>query len=286
MLLLLAFQPCVGGERPQSSIAYCRPLHGYWQIWRFEPATREHTPLTSSPWDKRGLRYVPKTGRILFRNNQGKLFETSTNGKEPTPVVLPATEVVKDFDYAANRGFLVSSYAANALDSIRIWFVPGDRSEKRLLVSDPHLNELPRWISGSQDFVYVNSHAATSTIHRASAVTGTHRPLFNINICATDPAPSPDGKRLACCVEGPKGFDLCVVDLKNPAVKVIYAGSGLEADPSWSPDGRVLFFSTWDGHNFRIAAVDRDGSDFRYISPKGIDARFPICLSPTHGGVE
>lgn len=286
IVMLLFGQACAVAAPTRPDFAYCRPHQGHWQIWRFSLAAKEHTMLTDTPWDKRGTRFLPENERLLFRDNQGKLFEIGIDGGNMRQVALPATEVVKDFDYSPAYGFLVSSYAANAMDNIRIWLISADLSDKRLLVSEPHINELPRWIPGTKDFVFVKSHAGTSAIHQANVVTGEHTPLLPTHIRATDPTPSPDGKWLACCVEGDTGFDLSLVDMDTREIKSLYAGPGLEADPCWSPGGEALFFTTWDGENLRIAAIDLGGTGFRYVSPKGVDARFPACLSPIEGGVE
>ena len=93
-----------------STLAYCRLDKGYWQIWQASLDGRDARPLTDSPFDKRCLRAVPGTNRLLFRDNEGRLNEmTAQPGAVPKPV-LSNLEVVKDFDLSPARGFLTFGY--------------------------------------------------------------------------------------------------------------------------------------------------------------------------------
>lgn len=61
------------------------------------------------------------------------------------------------------------------------------------------------------------------------------------------PAVSPDGARVAFCVERDDSCDVAVVPLDGSAWPVrVSTGADFAWDPSWSPDGRVLVWHEWD----------------------------------------
>lgn len=264
-----------------AALAYCRLDQGYWQIWVADSNGRDAKPLTDSPFDKRCLRAVPSTNRVLFRDNEGHLNELAADVGAVPRSVLRSIEVVKDFDFSPARGFLISTYAPNATDHIRIWWYSSDEKQKRLLVAEPKLNEMPRWQAGEGFFVFVKVSQGEAHIHRTSLEAAKSEPLFpQFAESNTDPAPSPDGRWLAFCMDGPQGMDLWLAKPDGTAPRKLYAGPGLEAEPCWDPRSQALFFSTWDGRNFRLASVNPDGTNFRLLTPAGVDCRYPAVTNP------
>ncbi len=264
-----------------STLAYCRVDKGYWQIWAAAPDGRDAKPMTDSPSDKRCLRAVPSTNRVLFRDNEGRLNAMATEvGAAPTPV-LRSIEVVKDFDLSPARGFLISTYAPNATDNIRIWWYSTDEKQKRQLIAGQKLNEMPRWQTEG-GFVFVNVSQGEAHIRRASLDAPKPEPLFpQFAESTTDPAPSPDGRWLAFCKDGPQGMDLWLSRHDGGDPRKLYGGPGLEAEPCWSADSQTLFFSTWDGRNFRLACVNLNETNIRFLTPAGVDCRYPAITDAT-----
>lgn len=285
LLLLLELvraggQPGRTAAAPASpSVAYARCSNGSWQIWTSNLEGQDHRPAPLSVDDPRTLRAVPGASRLLFRDNQGRLFQWDPPQTQTVPVRLPDVEVIKDFDLDPARGCLVATYAPNALDNIRIWWFSPDHQEKRLLIADPHLNEMPRWIPGQSAFLFVKAHQGRSQICRASFERPRPRILFGDAFAtATDPAPDPAGRRIAFCRETPNGIDLWIAPIEGGSPSALYAGPGLEAEPCWSLDGQFIVFASWDGLHFRIARIRPDGADFRWISPPGADCRYPAVF--------
>lgn len=79
------------------------------------------------------------------------------------------------------------------------------------------------------------------------------------------PALSPDGSRVAFSfAEGQQ--HLYVVDAQGQNRKALTTGSGINTEPSFSPDGKqVAFASTRDG-NFDVYVMDGDGSNVRRLT--------------------
>ena len=266
-----------------STLAYCRLHQGYWQVWIAASDGGKARPLTDSPFDKRCLRAVPATDRVLFRDNEGRLHEVAANpGAVPKPV-LSSIEVVKDFDLSPSRGFLISTYAPNATDNIRIWWHSSDEKQKRLLIAEPKLNEMPRWHHSGESFLFVKVSRGEAHIHRASLESPNPQPLFpQFAESTTDPAPSPDGRWLAFCKDGLQGMDLWLAKYDGSEPRKLYAGPGLEAEPCWDAESQTVFLSTWDGRNFRLASIRLNESNVRLLTPAGVDCRYPAITHATN----
>jgi hypothetical protein len=262
------------------TVAYVRYDNGYWQIWKADTNGAHAEAVTRSPWDKRCLRPIPGQKAVLFRDNQGKLYRLSVSEKaEPEPI-LTDFEVVKDFDYHPRKGYLVSTYAPNAMDNVRIWWINAIGREKQLLIPDPHLNEFPRWTFSDTSFLFVKSHAGRSAVFKASRDGAPPQEFWpGLDVSATDPAPSPRGRWLAFCREGERGMDLWIGKLDGSESRALYRGPGLEADPSWAEDEACVYFSTWDKTCFRIACIRPDGRGLRFLTPEGADCRYPVGLN-------
>ena len=72
------------------------------------------------------------------------------------------------------------------------------------------------------------------------------------------PAVSPDGLRVACCVERVDACDVCVVPIDGSAWPVRASAADYAWDPAWSADSRVVAWHEWDlarmsFHSSRIA---------------------------------
>ena len=79
-----------------------------------------------------------------------------------------------------------------------------------------------------------------------------------------DAVPSPDGKKLAFTVLN----RLYVMDYPNGTPKRLTSNDFTEAQPSWSPDGKSIVFSTWNDGGGSIYTVTPDGSGLKAITNK------------------
>jgi serine/threonine-protein kinase len=88
---------------------------------------------------------------------------------------------------------------------------------------------------------------------------------------------SPDGRQAAFAVNDGQS-DLWVIDLTSRQLRRMTFGSGAEASPVWSPDGKRLYYSTNTGGTTRTVQKAVDGSDAEtQVTPI---AFFPMSISP------
>jgi serine/threonine-protein kinase len=96
------------------------------------------------------------------------------------------------------------------------------------------------------------------------------------------PRLSPDGDRLALSVLRDGNWDLWVYDLERGVATRITFGSGYDADPVWSPDGRWLAFASDRENSMSVFRKRADGSGEaeRLIDPEVLASPFPNSWSP------
>jgi len=266
-------------------LAHTRLDQGHWQVWLAEADGKNPRPLTSSAWDKRSLRSVPGKSEILLRDNQGQIYRLGISSPAREAKADLGFDVVKDFDFHPQAGWLVAAYAPNALDNVCIWHVPASAGAKRLLILDPYLNETPRWSDEGKSFIFAKAHAGKSWLCRSQLAEPKAQVFLTQNfVTASDPAWSPDGSRLVFCGRTEATVDLWLCSNQARDVRRVYGGSAIEAEPSWSLDGAWIYFATWQEKNFRLARIRPDGKDFGFVSPEGTDCRCPILVSDDIGG--
>jgi hypothetical protein len=279
LLLLLA-----SSDSDAGAAIVCTQWDGaYWQLHAVNPNTGGAKAITATPFDKRPLAVKHATGEVLFRDNEGRLFSMDPKDSSSARTVAGAMEVVKDCDFHARAGLLVSTYAPNAVDNIRIWLMSADGGDKRLLVSLPYISDTPRWMN-AQRFIFVRTVHGKSDLWLSDIEGSEPKRVFRSKAeIRADPRPSPNGRLLAFRLREKDGANLWLSGIDGSNARRLYAGPGMEAEPVWALDGQRIYFSTWDGRNFRIARIRPDGEDFAYVTGPGADSRFPVVIG---GGSE
>ena len=97
------------------------------------------------------------------------------------------------------------------------------------------------------------------------------------------PRISPDGRRLAVSIQRGDDWDVWVYDLERDVATRLTFGSGYDADPAWSPDGRYVAFAS-DREDGQMATYrtrsDGTGEAERLIEPGKLEFPAPLSWSP------
>lgn len=95
---------------------------------------------------------------------------------------------------------------------------------------------------------------------------GFNLPTFAMS--PTDPAPSPDGRRVAFAARG----WLWVMDVATREARRLTRGGGVDSRPAWSPDGGRIAFVRDDGSDTAIVLVDvADGRERALLDTPALD---------------
>ncbi len=164
-----------------------------------------------------------------------------------------------------------------------VWVASADGSSGHSLTGGPGSDRDPDWSPegdritfvsdrGGQDDLYVMGVDGRG-VHVLYAGPGTER----------SPEWSPDGSQVVFassgddpCEPAASGcFDVYVMDADGGDVSVLVAGEGDDLDPTWSPDGsRILFSSDRDG-DFDLYVVKADGTGTTQVTNDSGDDRSP-----------
>jgi len=269
----------VANSASAADLIYIRSDGGYWHIWRMDVQSRRSVVIDDQPFDKRLLCVESRTGAIYFRDTQGKLFRTSLDGGGPSVVSLAGLDVVKDCAVHPASGFLVSTYAPNAADNLRIWHYGLDGSPKGLLVSASHLNEKPCWLPDGASFFFVHSDSTSSRLMHSSVVKPKPNPVIaDPVISVVSAACDPDGQQIVYARRVGEQTDLWLSSSEGTSSQPLYEGPGLDVEPFWPSGTNWIFFSTWDGSHFRIACIRPDGKEMNLITDERADCREPMLV--------
>jgi hypothetical protein len=125
----------------------------------------------------------------------------------------------------------------------------GEKSRERLTFG--RRAREPDVSADGRRIAYVTDRSGTSTL-RIAELTPSHRIVNERRLApsayfeqAFTPRFSPDGKKVAYGVWTDRGHrDLRIVDVKSGAVVELWHDRAVDQQPAWSPDGKILYFSS------------------------------------------
>ena len=150
---------------------------------------------------------------------------------------------LKHPDWHPDGHLLVSEGSCGG--NIGLYLIDTSTGDVRLLFDSEHVDGYPRWFSDGKRIAFhqINDEGI-SRIHIAELSRG-GEVLETENITDggfdIEPAPSPDGERLAYSAAGEGGQEIAVLDLQTGEVTV-WETDYPENFPSWHPDGTAILY--------------------------------------------
>jgi len=191
---------------------------------------------------------------------------TSTEAWEGQPALSPdGTRIV---------------YAANLAGNIDIYVSDVHGGSPLRLTDDPAADAYPAWFPDGRELAFTSERSGESSIWRTGQFGGGATLLVSN---ASEPAPSPDGTRIAFTRTSASGVPgIAVAPLADPsqARRVSEATGDIwgETQPTWSPDGRAICYATRHG----LWVVSAAGGSARRLTPETEQDSEP-CWAPTGG---
>jgi dipeptidyl aminopeptidase/acylaminoacyl peptidase len=114
----------------------------------------------------------------------------------------------------------------------------------------------PTFSADGLSVAYVGT-APTAGIHSILANGHGFDTRLTTNATDVDPQYSPDGSEIAFARnDGATGFDIWVLDLSNSSEQQVTATTGNERNPTWSPSGlTIAYSSSTNGHLFAVSSA-------------------------------
>ena len=218
-------------------------------------------------------------GLIAFEAG-GAIYVVDAGGGTPRRIVAPKADVTNMQPALSPDGTRIA-FSSNREGLFSIYVIGTDGEGLRRITNGP--DSEPAWspdgtkIAFARGFdatgngVYVLTCEATSDIVVADVDAYPHTEVNLTNgLRATDPAWSPDGKRIAFASDSDGFFDIYVMfsDDGGGVQKLTDNDWWADADPAWSPDGSYIAYTT----ALRIAGGTQCGN-------------MPISGVPAGGGV-
>lgn len=219
----LAIKPAfvAGSARNDSAgeAVYISPATGYLTVYR------------------RGLGHEPRTRTVVAAGRS------------------EALESFHPFDSrmdASREGLLLFSARYHDRDALVVWDLRKRRIAGRYQFPDLVSILSPRWMPGDSSIVFSGlSEDGFSDLYAVRLPGGELKRLTNDQYQDLDPAPSPDGRRLAFISDRADGGldgakNLFLLDIASSSIRTLTAGAWVDETPLWGPDGRVYFTSSRD----------------------------------------
>jgi TolB protein len=119
----------------------------------------------------------------------------------------------------------------------------------------------PTFSPDARQVAFVSDRSGNPQIYLLDLATKQARRLTNMNWCDS-PAWSPTGEWIAFAGRANRKdkMDIFLVDITGGQIRQLTHGEGSNEDPGWSPDGRLLAFSSTRSGRSQIFVMDADGS--------------------------
>jgi Tol biopolymer transport system component len=213
-------------------------------------------------------------GPILFvstRDGAPEIYKMQPSGEAQTRLT---TAIGRVTDPALSDTRLV--YAAQAGSGWELYSTsPIASAALTQLTNDGRRAREPRFLTGNL-LVFVSNRSGNDDIWRLDLTT---KELVNLTGSSqgadVDPAPSPDGKRLAYASAHDGRFDIFVLTLATGDVLQLTKAGESNFNPSWSPDGQRIAFDRLKGGNYDIWLVNADGTGARPLVATPADESHP-----------
>lgn len=125
----------------------------------------------------------------------------------------------------------------------------------------------PTFSPDARQVAFVSDRSGNPQIYVLDLAAKSARRLSNMNWCDA-PAWSPTGEWIAFAGRANRKdkMDIFLVDVTGAQVRQLTHGEGSNEDPTWSPDGRLLAFSSTRDGRSQIYVMDADGSAPRRVA--------------------
>ncbi len=148
---------------------------------------------------------------------------------------------------------------------------------KSLLVGQGGINVSPTFSPDGSRMAYVSDVGGSAGIYVGSAGGGGGTRL-PINGKATDPAWSPTGEYIAFVS---RETDICIIRPDGSGYQQLTGGQGANYRPSFSPDGRMIVFSSTRNGSPRLFVMAANGDNQQPLLPEFKGAQDTPYWSPT-----
>lgn len=224
--------------------------------------TNDRSLSISSSWDPSGKKLVFTS----FRGRQPDLFVMDVASRS-VKRVTNNNGLDIGAKFTADGNSVIASISPNQNSQLAQLSLDG-RITKQLTPASRGIDVSPEFSPDFSKIVFCSDRAGGPQIYVMGADgSGPKRISFVRSNYCTSPSWSPKGDKLAFVCRGDGGFQIFVSDVDGNNARQLTTGGDNE-DPTWSPDGRYIAFSSTQGPGAgtSINLIREDGSNFKEIT--------------------
>src|SRR4051812_14975335 len=217
-------------------------------IWLIDRSTNEARRLTRGGGMDSRPAWSPDGASLAFVRDDGSTLAVVTRDMKTGAERVIERGFAMDPAFARDgRSLFYSSNTGGGLDLWRFDLATG---EKTRITTDAGMELAPMPHPDGKRLVYMVKAGGADQIRVRTLADGKENVLISGPILAQmRPALSPDGSVVAYTAPGVRGWELRLVSIERPGPTVLLVAkeNGLPLGPSWSADGRTIYYVEGDG---------------------------------------
>ncbi|NLO92224.1 MAG: hypothetical protein GX410_09590 [Elusimicrobia bacterium] len=148
-----------------------------------------------------------------------------------------------------------------------IYIVAPDKKEAKKLTSSSGVDSSASYSPDGRFVTFISDRSGNPQVYTVELATGKTQRLTRLNWCDS-PRWSPTGEWIVFAgrQKYSDDIDIFLTDVTGGQLRQITRDSGKNEDPSWSPDGRFISFTSTRGGGRQIYVMDADGSAPHLVS--------------------
>lgn len=257
----------------KDDIAYLALHNDYWQVWLMDADGKNARPITKTEYDKSRISWYPD-GNLLVNGNQGELVKLSLKDLTETKIPIPF-EFVNDAVISPDGKYIAFSQKPEGSIYNKMWLLNVVTGEKKKVNWEKGFQHEPNFSLDSNILYFLSGdNGQTHDIKSYNIKTKNVKPvtmakLYNFDVVA--------GKNNSLAFSSNRGGNYDIWINSNGKFKKITNHPALDARPSWSLDGKTVYFESNRGGSLNIWSVNIDDPEqLQQITQHKDGARYPL----------
>lgn len=270
-----------------SRIAHLRLTDGAWQVWVMNSDGSGQSQVTRGPGDRVRISWFPDGRRLLVNTLDGRLWTVDLASGEERLFDVGLTGMT-DARLSPDGQWVAFSLATlDRVDSNDLFVVRLSDGLRRKLTHDPGLEHTPAWAPDGRRLLYIAKvRNQAGQLWEVRLDGKGSRQLVHGPPHPYEPAVSSQG-RIAVSSIRDGDYELVLLGSEGGAEKRLTRSPGLDAEPSFSPDGRRIAFTSTRSGRLAVWRMNDEGGELARLTPEGIPCRLPVwgpSASPQRAG--